>query len=175
MKFTDSAQRVIALSRELAISYGHDYIDIIHLVLALLKDKEETVPTIITNLGVDTVQLQAQIHDFISTSRGSAVVKGSLPLTKRAESVLKDAKRQMDELPTNKIGKIDNIHIMLAIVKNPKETTWIQFGDERLTYDLFLNGCKSYVAQREIYYHLVTVKKPKSFFYQLKKLIGLID
>lgn len=174
-KFSPAIKKTIVVSREQAILYGYDYIDVVHLVLALLADADGTVPSIIASMGVDLSQLQLQIHNYLGPSGDKHKIKGSIPLTKRAETVLKDTVKVRDVFIKYGPYQIDTIHLMLAILQNPDETTWVEFGDERIKYDSFLLACKTHYAQKEAYKHLVIEDQPKSFLHQLKKRIGLTD
>jgi ATP-dependent Clp protease ATP-binding subunit ClpC len=104
---------VINYAREEAIRLGHDYIGTEHLLLGIIKEGEGIAVKILQNLGVDTEQLKRAIEDATRTTNDTMML-GSLPLTKRAEKILK---LTYTEAKNFKSDVINTEHLLLSLVK----------------------------------------------------------
>ena len=111
--FSSRVQIVIQLAREEALRLGHDYIGTEHLLLGLLKEGEGMAIEILSNLGVDLEELRKAIEDAIRTTGDTATI-GDIPLTKRAEKILKLAYMEADNFQSDIAG---TEHLLLALVK----------------------------------------------------------
>lgn len=111
---TTKAREALMHAQEIARDLGHPQIDALHLLLALLKEKDGIVITILTRLGVDEKKLEKIIHNALQVL--PRVVSGS-PLgqlylsqnmARVLEKSLKEAKRMGDEY-------ISVEHLLLAL------------------------------------------------------------
>ena len=86
--FSKRVQMVIQFSREEALRLGHNYIGAEHLLLGIIRQGDGLAVEILSNLGVELDELKQSLEDAVRTSGGTMTL-GNLPLTKRAEKILK--------------------------------------------------------------------------------------
>ena len=88
--FSKRVQLIIKHSKEEAIRLGHSYVGSEHLLLGILKEKSGLAKKIIDVFDIDFNEMIAMIEDMIKTSGGTMTL-GHLPLTRRAERILRNA------------------------------------------------------------------------------------
>lgn len=111
--FSSRVQMVIQYSREEALRLGHDYIGTEHLLLGLIREGEGIGIEILKNLGCDLDELRKSIEDAIKTT-GDTMTIGDIPLTKRAEKILKMAYMEAEKFRSDVTG---TEHLLLALVR----------------------------------------------------------
>jgi len=111
--FSHRVQMVIQYSREEALRLGHDYIGSEHLLLGLIRESEGIAIEILRNLGCDLEDVKKSIEDATKTSGGTMTI-GNLPLTKRAEKILKMTYIEAKNLKSDIIG---TEHLLLSVTK----------------------------------------------------------
>ena len=114
--FSKRVQRIIKQSKEEAIRLGHSYVGSEHLLLGLLKGKNGLSKKVLDVYDVDPTEMVAMIEDMIK-SAGGTMTLGHLPLTRRAERVLRNA---FGEASTRGDTIADDEHLFLAML-NEKE------------------------------------------------------
>ncbi|MBN2009041.1 ATP-dependent Clp protease ATP-binding subunit [candidate division KSB1 bacterium] len=111
--FSSRVQMVIQYSREEALRLGHDYIGTEHLLLGLIREGEGIGVEILKNLGCELEDLRKSIEDAIKTT-GDTMTIGDIPLTKRAEKILKMAYMEAEKYRSDVTG---TEHLLLALVR----------------------------------------------------------
>tara|TARA_Y100000590_G_scaffold470408_1_gene664634 strand:+ start:679 stop:3150 length:2472 start_codon:yes stop_codon:yes gene_type:complete len=111
--FSKRVQRIIKQSKEEAIRLGHSYVGSEHLLLGLLKAKNGLSKKVLDVYDVDPAEMVAMIEDMIKSDGGSMTL-GHLPLTRRAERVLRNAFGEASDR-----GNVvaDDEHLFLAMLK----------------------------------------------------------
>ena len=111
--FSKRVQRIIKQSKEEAIRLGHSYVGSEHLLLGLLKAKNGLSKKVLDVYDVDPAEMVAMIEDMIKSVGGSMTL-GHLPLTRRAERVLRNAFGEASDR-----GNVvaDDEHLFLAMLK----------------------------------------------------------
>ena len=130
--FSNRVQIVIQFSREEALRLGHDYIGTEHLLLGLLKEGEGIAVEILSNLGCDLEELRKAVEDAVRTT-GDTMTVGDIPLTKRAEKILKMAYIEADRYKSDVTG---TEHLLLALVKEQEGVAAQVLLSFDITYDL---------------------------------------
>jgi len=111
-QFSKLIQQTIKDARNQAARLGHNHVDSEHLLLAILK-KESRLTDILINFEIDIDELIKSIEE--AAPAGDEVIQlGRLPLTKRAELILRNTFQEAQHMGTN---EVDEIHIFLAILK----------------------------------------------------------
>lgn len=136
-RFSPKVKEVISYSREEAMRMGNDYIGTEHLLLALLNDRTSIAVRVLESLEVNTGTLRKALED--SVQNGSSKVQpayniGNIPLTRKAEKVLKVT---FLEAKMMKSGVVDTEHLLLSILKekdNPAATVLMDFD---IDYEIF--------------------------------------
>ncbi len=111
--FTSRVQKVIRFSKEEAMRLGHDYIGTEHLLLGILKEGEGIAVKILKNLGLDLEKLKQRLEEA-SGPAGGMMTLGNLPLSKRAEKVLKITYLEAKNFKSDIIG---TEHLLLSLLK----------------------------------------------------------
>ena len=111
--FSKRVQRIIKQSKEEAIRLGHSYVGSEHLLLGLLKAKNGLSKKVLDVYDIDPAEMVAMIEDMIKSVGGSMTL-GHLPLTRRAERVLRNAFGEASDR-----GNVvaDDEHLFLAMLK----------------------------------------------------------
>ncbi|MBU2590790.1 MAG: AAA family ATPase, partial [Nitrospinae bacterium] len=112
-KFTLKAQEAIETAHNEAGERGHQFIDVPHLLLALITQKEGVVPPILSKLGVDANSLIRGVEDTLSKlPQVSGGGVGQVTITPRLnavlETALKDASKLKDEY-------VSTEHLLISI------------------------------------------------------------
>ena len=123
---------VIQFSREEALRLGHNYIGAEHLLLGIIRQGDGLAIEVLTNLGVELDELKRSLEDAVRTSGGTMTL-GNLPLTKRAEKILKST---YQEAKSFKSDIIDSEHLLLAIAEEVDSVASEVLGTLGVDYDL---------------------------------------
>ncbi len=111
--FSHRVQMVIQFSREEAVRLGHDYIGSEHLLLGLLREGDGIAIEILKNHSVELDELKRSIEETIKSTGGTMTI-GNLPLTKRAERILKGTYIEAKNFKSDIIG---TEHLLLSLTK----------------------------------------------------------
>ena len=129
--FSKRVQRIIKQSKEEAIRLGHSYVGSEHLLLGLLKGKNGLSKKVLDVYDVDPTEMVARIEDMIK-SAGGTMTLGHLPLTRRAERVLRNA---FGEASTRGDTIADDEHLFLAMLKEKEGIACEVLKSFSLDYD----------------------------------------
>ncbi|MFC1477239.1 ATP-dependent Clp protease ATP-binding subunit [candidate division KSB1 bacterium] len=111
--FSHRVQMVIQFSREEAVRLGHDYIGSEHLLLGLLREGDGIAIEIFKNLTIDLEELKRHIEETVKSTGGTMTI-GNIPLTKRAERILKGTYIEAKNFNSDIIG---TEHLLLSLCK----------------------------------------------------------
>ena len=110
--FSKRVQLIIKQSKEEAIRLGHSYVGSEHLLIGLLKSETGMAKKIIDVFDIDTNDMISMIEDMIKSSGGTMTL-GHLPLTRRAERILRNA---FSEASARGEAIADDEHVLLALL-----------------------------------------------------------
>jgi len=115
--YSKNLQKIIESARTDAVSLGQNYINTEHLFLGILKNPECTAYEILLKLGLNVDRMQQLLENRLRMMHAVANY-GHIPLTKRAERVLK-----MTYLESRKLNNthLSSGHLLLAIMKEAEE------------------------------------------------------
>jgi len=111
--FSKRVQNILKNAKEEAIRLGHSYVGSEHLLLGIIKEGRGRAYEILNAIVGSMSDLQAEIEEMVRSSGGTMIL-GHLPLTRRAERILRTTfteAKNFDE----EVG--DDIHLLLALVK----------------------------------------------------------
>ncbi len=155
--FTEQARTVLRLAQEEAQRFHHNYIGTEHLLLALLGEGEGVAARVLTSLGVDLQKAREAVAFIIGYGHGSP--EGSIPLTPRAQSVIKLAlgeARRMDQYAIGTehlllgltlegegigVGVLESLGVSLEKVRRRTSEVLSPFGMPDVSDEESLNGC----------------------------------
>ncbi|MFL2983386.1 MAG: ATP-dependent Clp protease ATP-binding subunit [Candidatus Neomarinimicrobiota bacterium] len=110
--FSKRVKLIIKKSKEEAIRLGHSYVGSEHLLLGVLKEESGLSKKIIDVFDIDSNEMVAMLEDMIKSS-GSTMTLGHLPLTRRAERILRNA---FKEASIRGESYADDAHLLLSIL-----------------------------------------------------------
>ena len=114
--FSDKVKEILRFSRDEAIRLNHDCIGAEHIILSLIREKEDFVCQSLINLNVDLSAFKKQLEKAVSHTTASILNKNSdIPLTKQTNNILKVA---ILEAKKYKSPVIQTEHVMLAILRS---------------------------------------------------------
>ena len=110
--FSKRVQYIIKQSKEEAIRLGHSYVGSEHLLIGLLKSETGMAKKIIDVFDIDSNDMISMIEDMIKSSGGTMTL-GHLPLTRRAERILRNS---FSEASARGEATADDEHVLLALL-----------------------------------------------------------
>ncbi len=133
--FSKRVQHIIKYAKEEAIRLGHSYVGSEHLLLGLLRENSGLSAKIFDIYDCDIKDVQSMIEDLIKTL-GNTMTLGHLPLTRRAERILRNAFNEAAALGT---GIADDEHLLLAILKESEGIAREVLSSHNLDYESVLD------------------------------------
>ena len=85
-KFTDRARKVMALAREEARRYNHEYIGTEHILLGLVKEGSGVAANVLQNLDIELKKIRIEVEKIVQTGPDLVSV-GQLPFTPKVKKV----------------------------------------------------------------------------------------
>ncbi len=111
-KFSTQTKEIISFSRDEAERLGNDYIGTEHLLLALLREGDNTALRILKSFKVDIVEMQKDLELAVKSDKSH---QNSMPLNLSAEQTIHGA---VAEAKTLKSKRVEPEHLMLSILNN---------------------------------------------------------
>ena len=111
--FSKRVQNILKKAKEEAIRLGHSYVGSEHILLGLLKEQSGVSHKLLDANGIEYLEMIAMIEDLIKESGGTMTL-GHLPLTRRAERVLRNA---YSEANSRGCSIADDEHLFLAMLQ----------------------------------------------------------
>jgi len=112
-RFTDRARRVLALAREEAKKFNHQYIGTEHLLLGLIIEGSGVAAHVLEQMNVELDKVRHEIEKMVQSGPDTVIV-GQPPLTPRTKKVLELAWDEARDLQHNYIG---TEHILLGLIR----------------------------------------------------------
>ena len=129
--FSKRVQLIIKQSKEEAIRLGHSYVGSEHLLLGLLKENSGLGKKVLDVFDIDPNEMVAMIEDMIKTSGGTMTL-GHLPLTRRAERILRNA---FSEASSRGETLADDEHLLLSMLREKEGIAYEILKSFSLDYD----------------------------------------
>ena len=111
-KFSNQMKEIISFSRDEAERLGNDYIGTEHLLLALLREGDNTAIRILKGFKVDLAEMQKEIELAVKSDKNR---QNSMPLNLSAEQTIHGA---VAEAKTLKSKRVEPEHLILSILNN---------------------------------------------------------
>ena len=129
--FSKRLQRIIKRSKEEAIRLGHSYVGSEHLLLGLLKEKNGLSQKIFDIFDLHPSEMISVLENMVK-SPGGTMTLGHLPLTRRAERVLKNS---FFEATSNGKSIADDEYLLLSILKEKQGVAYEVLKSFSLDYN----------------------------------------
>jgi ATP-dependent Clp protease ATP-binding subunit ClpB len=157
-KLTHKSQEAITAAQQLATDNGQQEVDLEHLLIAMLQQKDGVVPAIVGKVGANPNQLLEGLAADLSrrpkVSGGKVYVSDRL--SKAVDTALKEASKLKDEY-------VSTEHLLLAAC-NDKKTAGRVLRDAGLTHEVVLKAMTDVRGS-----HRVTDQNPEEKFQALEK------
>jgi len=118
-------------AKEEAVRLGHSYVGSEHLLLGLIRLEAGLGVKILDIYDIDLADMRAMIEDMIKSSGGTMTL-GHLPLTRRAERILRNAYNEAAALGAS---VADDEHLLLAMLKETEGIAYEVLNSYNLDYD----------------------------------------
>lgn len=132
-KFTNSAQNVLELAKEIAIELGHNYIGTEHILYGLTEEENGVASKVLENQNINSENVLDEIENLIGKDEERTIT--SLSFTPRTKRVLENAFLEARKLDSDYIG---TEHILIGIMREADSIA------VRILLDLGINPQKLY-------------------------------
>ena len=132
-KFTNSAQNVLEIAKEIAIELGHNYIGTEHILYGLTEEENGVASRVLANQNITSENVLDEIENLIGKDEERAIT--SLSFTPRTKRVLENAFLEARKLDSDYIG---TEHILIGIMREADSIA------VRILLDLGVNPQKLY-------------------------------
>jgi ATP-dependent Clp protease ATP-binding subunit ClpB len=143
-KFTQKSQEALSDAQKKAISFGHSDVDVEHMALALVEQKEGLVARLLTKMDINPVELASQIQSELSRKPrlgGPGYDPTRIFLSQRLSRILVDAEKEAERL---KDEYVSVEHVFLELIKNAPNTSLAKiFSGVGLNRQNFLQALNS--------------------------------
>ena len=110
-RFTERAQKVLALSQEEAIRLGHSNIGTEHILLGLIKEGEGIAAKALTALNITAEQIQKEVEELIGTGTSQSQTPHYTPRVKKVIELSMDEARKLGH------SYVGTEHILLGLIR----------------------------------------------------------
>jgi ATP-dependent Clp protease ATP-binding subunit ClpB len=160
-KFTVKSQQAIQQAQEHAAELGNPEIQPVHLLLALVEDREGVIPAVLGKIGVPTERLESDLHQVeqrLPKVAGSAAQPGlGNALNKILDQAFKEASNFKDEY-------VSTEHLLLAIAHQKGDAAHDALVAAGATHDAILQALTAVRGSQR-----VTDQNPEGKFQALEK------
>lgn len=111
-RFTDGAQRALAIAQEKAKEFGHDYVGTEHLLLGLLEEKNSVAAKVLHKLGLQDKEAEKAVLDAVGRGSNHGDTLYMTPRTKRVLELAVDSANRMQH------SYVGSEHILLGILSD---------------------------------------------------------
>ena len=132
-KFTNSAQNVIEIAKEIAVELGHNYIGTEHILYGLTEEENGVASRVLENQGITPENVLEEIENLIGRDDEKEIT--SLSFTPRTKRIIENAFVEARKLDSEYIG---TEHILIGIMREADSIA------VRIMLDLGINPQKLY-------------------------------
>ena len=129
--FSKRVQTIMKFAKEEAIHLRHSYVGSEHLLLGILRGEKGISIKILDIFDCDIISMCAMVEDMIKVSGGTMTL-GHLPLTRRAERILRNAYNEATGLG---VSVADDEHLLLAILRESEGIAFEVMNAYNLDYE----------------------------------------
>ncbi len=141
-KLTQKSQEALSEAQNIAITHGHQEVDVEHLTLALLSQKDGLIPSILEKLHVSTAAVKARIEQLLQQKPRitGGYDKDKIYLSQNLSQVLTDAEKRAAELSDEYISVE---HLFAAVIECSRSPVAKILADSGIRIDTFLKALES--------------------------------
>ncbi len=160
-KFTVKSQEAVQAASQLADENGNPEVLPLHLLSALVEDREGIIVPVLEKVGVPTPQLRAKVQDALGklpkVSGGSAQPAPSAALNKVFDRAFKEAEQFKDEF-------VSTEHLLLALAEQKNDGAQLLLASFGATHDAILKSLTTVRGTQR-----VTDQNPEAKYQALEK------
>ena len=134
-KMTLKVQEALASAQEMASDLSQQHIEVEHLVLALLRQREGVVPSVLKRMGISVTPLDRALQEHLESLprvRGNA---GQMYMSARLANLLQSAAKEAEALRDSYVSAE---HILLAAIEEKAGYAGRVLGEHGMTRDAVL-------------------------------------
>ncbi|HEY9576862.1 MAG TPA: ATP-dependent protease ATP-binding subunit ClpC [Pseudobacillus sp.] len=110
-RFTERAQKVLALAQEEALRLGHSNIGTEHILLGLVREGEGIAAKALYGLGLSAEKIQEEVENLIGRGEGSTQTVHYTPRAKKVTELSMDEARKLGH------SYVGTEHILLGLIR----------------------------------------------------------
>src|SRR5271166_4181110 len=160
-KLTVKSQQAMQQAQARAAELGNPEVLPVHLLLALIEDREGVIPAVLEKIGVPTERLESDLHTLeekLPRVAGAAAQPGmSQSLNKALEQAFKEATNFKDEY-------VSTEHLLLAITHLKRDAAQQTLARHGATHDAILQALTSIRGSQK-----VTDQNPEAKYQALER------
>jgi ATP-dependent Clp protease ATP-binding subunit ClpB len=160
-KFTVKAQEAVQRANELAAEHGNPELMPVHLLAALVEDKEGIVPPVLEKIGIGPQAVLHEAYEQIAklpkVSGGETQATPSAALNKTLEQAFKEAANFKDEY-------VSTEHLLLAVTHGKRDVAQEILARHGATYDAILKALTAVRGSQK-----VTDQNPEAKYQALER------
>ena len=137
-KLTQKTQEAIYEAQSQAARYGHQQVDVEHMLLALIEQDQGLVPRLLQRQEVDLQGLKRELEkelEKLPQVTGPGAEPGKVAITQRLQSILSNAEKEAEHL---KDQYVSVEHLVLAILSENKGKARQILEQHNINRDVFL-------------------------------------
>lgn len=110
-RFTERAQKVLALSQEEAVRLGHNNIGTEHILLGLIREGDGIAAKALEALGLEASKIQSEVEKLIGVGKQSVQTIHYTPRAKKVVELSQDEARKLGH------SYVGTEHILLGLIR----------------------------------------------------------
>jgi ATP-dependent Clp protease ATP-binding subunit ClpB len=137
-KLTQKTQEAIYEAQSEATRYGHQQVDVEHMLLALLNQDQGLIPRLLQRQEVDLQQVKNEVEQALQKLpqvSGPGAEPGKVAITNRLQTLLTNAQKEAEHL---KDTYVSVEHVVLAMLHENKGTARQILEKHNIDRDVFL-------------------------------------
>ena len=111
-RFTDRARKVMQLANQEAQRLSHEYVGTEHILLGIAKEGSGVAANVLQNIDIGFAKIRLEVEKLVQA--GPQPTTGKLPLTPRADTVIKYAVDESRKLGHTYLG---TEHLLLGLLR----------------------------------------------------------
>ncbi len=160
-KLTAKLQEAVQDALNIATEFGHQQVDPEHLVLALLKQKEGIVVTVLEKAGVALTGLRKKLESYLSDKPAVSGANAQIYFSTRTNKVFTQAAKEAAAL---KDEFISGEHVLLALLQDSESPTARELKKQAVDKEKILSALTEVRGS-----HTITDENPEEKFNALDK------
>ena len=160
-KFTVKSQEAVQAAHSIAVEHGNPELQPLHLLQALLKDRDGVVLPVLEKLGLPTAQLASKVGESLDRLPKISGGNGQPSMGAALQRVLDQASKEADNF---KDEYISTEHLLLALADAKQDGAGLLLASFGATHDAILKSLQAVRGSQR-----VTDQNPEAKYRSLEK------